>query len=154
MHRYLWALLLFVVVGLRSSNGIADAIGNTFGWLLIGLIVVVVWWLIARKSSSKDWRWFNWLNATSCVMAFLLSLNALISQWAQTQITSQSSARLNNPNKAVDPNDFNKIVWDQPQQADPPGTRYVKDRQGKIHRLVPVEGDPFANPSTNSQSSQ
>ena len=160
MHRFYWALLLFVVVSLRSIDGdVADAIGNTLGWLLVASVPTVIWWLITRKKSKVVWQWFNWLNATATIMALLVSLSTLTNHWAQSELTKRpisAESTTSVPAPIAAPT-YDTKGWTEEStnstetgpwlKYDPPGTRYYRDAANTIYRLYPPGTKPNSAPA-------
>lgn len=151
MHRFYWVFLLFVVISLRSpAHGVADAVGNTLGWLLISITPTFAWWLISRKKSAS-WPWFKWLNITACFMAIMISLHTLTNNWAKTKLVenliSTTESAYNSDEKAWTQDSTNSTTVGPWLEYDAPGTRYFRDENDVIIRIYPPGMKPGASPA-------
>jgi|TARA_B110000238_G_C16072469_1_gene415534 hypothetical protein len=60
------------------STSVEYALGFIVPWLIAGMILSPLVWLVARKFVAEKWTWSDWLNVGSILTAALVILSAIV----------------------------------------------------------------------------
>ena len=79
LKKFYWVIILLILTMQKAfSTSVGYALGFMIPWLIGGMILSPLVWLIARKFESKKWTWSDWLNVGSILTAALIILSAIV----------------------------------------------------------------------------